>query len=362
MRLRLPVLAFGLLLVMSAVGLLVGAGDDPAAAAPGDDEGPVLTTRRYDVGHLLVTPGDYRFAFLMDMLEPSCCSYGGNLSLFGDSSCDSCESCGGGESKAVEALRDLIERTVRAEEPWESMGGRATLDFYEKYGMMMASTTEKGHQELSRVLDGLAAERAVTVMTTIEAVELDEKFVVDLYARGRFVARTDAEKQALSAAVKRTFVRTSLSGSSGQALSSNSGTPTSFIRDQEPVISDAVGTFDPEVSTMPNGLAVLVRPTLISNSGRLMLDYALCYARERAMRQMEHHVHMVGKQTRTTIDLPTFDCDQRAGTVALSLGCPTIIGGGTVPASLLSGEAEDKGTVELYYIATVRIIETEKKD
>lgn len=59
------------------------------------------------------------------------------------------------------------------------------------------------------------------------------------------------------------------------------------------------------------------------------------------------------------IDLPEFVCDQRGGTITLQLNTPTIVTGGTVPENLVSAKAEAGSVIQLYYIVTARLLESE---
>lgn len=80
----------------------------------------------------------------------------------------------------TERLRTLIERTVRSSEPWESMGGRATLDFYERSGLMLVSQTPDGHQKLQDLLENLRRERAIMINVESRFITVNDSFLNDV--------------------------------------------------------------------------------------------------------------------------------------------------------------------------------------
>ncbi|MBN1507780.1 MAG: hypothetical protein JW955_13095 [Sedimentisphaerales bacterium] len=55
---------------------------------------------------------------------------------------------------AEEHLRQLIERSVRSTEPWESMGGRATIDFTNS-GLMLIANADEAHRQIVALCKGL---------------------------------------------------------------------------------------------------------------------------------------------------------------------------------------------------------------
>ena len=99
---------------------------------------------------------------------------GGASTLFEDTTItDDAES-------GTQRLRDLIERTVRSTEPWESMGGRATLDFYERSGLMLVGQTADGHQKLQDLLGQLRRERAIMISIEARFVTVSDAFLNDV--------------------------------------------------------------------------------------------------------------------------------------------------------------------------------------
>ena len=341
MNTRRLVFAVGVSVALLLAGSLAGEDKLPVAE---EVDYPILVLKEYDVAALLAEVPQHSFAHLMDVGERRWEMGGGAVSLFSDEE---------EEPAAADRLRGLIERSVRAEEPWESMGGRATLDFYEQAGKLMVSATEAGHQQIRTLLARLTAEVTTTFVVTIQAVELDATFADGLYDRGEFVARTDGQKTALKAAVKKTFVRTTLSGLNRQRVDNNSGRASRLVSDAEPVVAESVAAWDPTITAIPGGLAVAVKPTGLPDGERVLLDYGICYARLREMRRVVVESAVPNTPpAKVAIHLPVFDCDQRAGTVALPLGCPTVVTGGTVPASLV--EDGRAGSVQLDYIVTVR--------
>jgi len=99
---------------------------------------------------------------------------GGGGGIFDDDDDDDDETIG------TELLQQLIERTVRSTEPWESMGGRATIEFYEKSGLMIVSQTADGHRKLSNLLDSLRRERAIMISVEARFITVTDAFLNDL--------------------------------------------------------------------------------------------------------------------------------------------------------------------------------------
>jgi general secretion pathway protein D len=77
-------------------------------------------------------------------------------------------------------LQQLLARTVRSTEPWESLGGRATIEFYEKSGLMIVSQTADGHRRLSDLLDSLRRERAIMVSIEARFITVADSFLNDV--------------------------------------------------------------------------------------------------------------------------------------------------------------------------------------
>jgi hypothetical protein len=267
----------------------------------------------------------------------------------------------GGGNPGTERLRSLIERTIHSEEPWESAGGRATLDFYERSGTLLVSQTPKGHAAVAALLARLNTERNRVLVITVKAVELDPTYRDALLDQGPLSARTDAEKKALAAAVKQVYARTSVSGADGQGLFCNAGALQSYMLDLQPIVAENALSFEPTIATIPNGLAVRLQPHLAAEGNAVNLDFVFCYARLKEMRQSEVQGTTGGDRPGTAkapFDLPTCDADQRAGTITIPLNCPTVIGGSTVSKRLVTGKDEDAGTkIELDYIVTVRMMQ-----
>lgn len=342
------VLLIALVTAALAARSLCGQADVEPQAVPK----PELSYRQYDISTLLQPAPDLRFPEFMDMGEPS---YGPPGSAF------QYDPLGGYAENGVERLRTMIERTVRSEEPWESMGGRASLDFYERSRTLIISQTPLGHALVSELLRKFLAERSRTVFITVQAVELDAAFRDELFDQGNLIARTDQEKARLRAAIKRTYARMTLSGSQGQSLCGNSGRIQSYMADLEPIVCECHVGWKMETQHIPNGLAVNVRPTVTPTGDAVRLDYLFCYARLKDMRRVAARMGeglAILPPMGATLDLPTCDADQRAGTVVLPLRSPAVIGGGTVPMRLVTGQADDTGVVELDYIVTVRMTQT----
>lgn len=359
MRSKLLVLIGGL----AAAALVVGSLTGQQQAAPQDDAAALenLPVKEYDVAPLLMPIPDWRgFAALMDMLSVERYGGGGGAGGSGGGGLFTDTTVSDPENSGTQRLRALIERLVRSEEPWESEGGRATLDFYERSGIMLISQTPKGHAAVADLLARLIAERTKTLVVTVRAVELDAAYRDSLLDQGPLVARTPEEKKALAAAVKQVYCRSMVSGANGQGLCNNVGEIQSYVNDLEPIVAESAISYDPMIETIPNGLAVRLRPQVAAVGDAVRLDYIFCYARLTEMRQSEIQGTSGGAEpgmAKAKFDLPTCDADQRAGTITLPLNCPTVIGGGTVPKRLVTGKDDDTGAAEVDYIVTVRLMQ-----
>lgn len=96
-----------------------------------------LPTRYYLIGSMLRA---VRHITSDSRIEASRIEGGGVGGLFTDGEAFEPEMYGS------ELLRTLIERMVRGDEPWESVGGRSTLEFHNK--AMIVSATEEMHQQV----------------------------------------------------------------------------------------------------------------------------------------------------------------------------------------------------------------------
>jgi len=362
MRTRQVVAAGTTLVAMAVVGFLalplMSQGRPAAAQGEAVQVGPPapeMITRMYDVRPLLEGHPDYGFAFLMRTEDEDPCILadsggGGAGALFAPVTPSQ-------ELTPAQHLKELIERLVNCEVGWQSAGGSGTLDIYMPWGEMIVKTTVAGHKQVAATLEAMAARNALTVVTTVQAVELDPQLADDLLARGSFAARTEDQKKALRAGIKRVFARTSLSGADGQTLSSNSGEPQTYIKDITPIVAESAIAHDPVIACVPNGLSARVRGRLLAD-GKAELNYSLCYARLTALRSSEFQGATEDALAKSPVELPATLSDQRAGTVRLDLGVPTVLPGGAVPLSLMTGKDADAGTtVQLDYIVTVRLLD-----
>jgi hypothetical protein len=62
---------------------------------------------------------------------------------------------GHGMQNGFEELQNYLERTVQSDEPWESMGGRASIAFFRPTGTMTIAQTVDGHRQVRQRLDAL---------------------------------------------------------------------------------------------------------------------------------------------------------------------------------------------------------------
>ena len=217
---------------------------------------------------------------------------------------------------------------------------------------MTVTQTAERHKQIELILGHLRSRYSQIVTVDVRAVELDDSFIEQAMAGQSMVARTGAQKAALKEAIKRTWHRTTLRGMVGQPLRSSSGQATRFVRDIEALVCEGAVLYS-TTSVMPGGLAVQVRTTPTASGSDIVVDYWLFYSRKLAMRQEILPTEADGQSRKHVLDLPTFICDQQAGTVTLPTDCPTIVAGGSVPAALVSEDRDAKGAVSLYYVLTL---------
>jgi hypothetical protein len=131
----------------------------------------------------------------------------------------------------------------------------------------------------------------------------------------------------------------------------------SYIANSQPVIAEQTVGSSPQIEALTDGLSAQVQAILSSDGRRATFDFRLIHARALAAREVKVQAATANQKAEATVELPTVVSDSQAGTVSVPLGSPMIVAGGTVPKSLLSGNGEDKGMIEVYYIATVRLVE-----
>lgn len=122
-------------------------------AAPTHGDLPV---RSYRVGDLMKQIPDAGATVprmnLSEALRQGGVGGGGAQSLFEDSATtDDAET-------AAERLKELVERTVRSDEPWKSMGGHATMEFDRTSGTLHVRQTPEGHRRLQELMGTLAGQ------------------------------------------------------------------------------------------------------------------------------------------------------------------------------------------------------------
>ena len=88
--------------------------------------------------------------------------------LFSDSSAPQDEDPG------IERLKTLIERTVRSSEPWESMGGRAAIEYDSETKSLIVQQTPDGQKKLEDLLENLRRE-----------LPMDQRLGGEVYESGR---------------------------------------------------------------------------------------------------------------------------------------------------------------------------------
>lgn len=260
------------------------------------------------------------------------------------------------ESQKAEELKSLIQRLVRPKEAWEESGGRSVIDFVTTRGLMFVYTTPDGHQQIKAIVESILPGQKKSLAIDIQIVELDKAALGDVPPAG-FVAASAEQKAALKKAVKTVHQTTSLTGADGQVLSNEKGTAKSYVSDTEPVVTEQTVSSDPSIDILTDGFSVQIQAILSSDAKRATLDFRLLQTRAIATRAAKVQAATSYQTTESTFELPTVVSDSQAGTVSLPLGSPMVVAGGTVPAGLLTGNAEDKGTTEVYYIATVRLVD-----
>lgn len=138
-----------------------------------------LPVRSYFVGDLITQVPNFgdtvpRMSITDALTQGGSGGGGGGVDLFEDTNTTE-----DGENGA-DRLRSLIERTVKSTEPWEALGGRATLDFYERSGLMLVSQTDDGHRNLQDLMDSLRRERAIMINVESRFVTVSDAFLNDV--------------------------------------------------------------------------------------------------------------------------------------------------------------------------------------
>lgn len=260
------------------------------------------------------------------------------------------------ESEKAEELKALIERLVHPKENWEEMGGRSVIEFVTSRGLMFVYTTPDGHEQIDAIVKAVLPGEKRSLAIDIQAVELDKAALGDVPPVG-FVAASAEQRAALKKAVKAVHQSASVTGADGQVLSTEKGTAASYIAGSEPVVAEQTVGSMPQIDTLTDGLSAQVQAVLSSDGKRATFDFRLIHARMIAAREVKVQAATTNQKAETTIELPTIISDSQAGTVNVPLGSPMIVAGGTVPMRLLTGNTDDTGTTEVYYIATVRMVE-----
>ena len=249
-------------------------------------------------------------------------------------------------------LEEVLRETILSARPGIFDDSDSLISFDNATGRMTVIQTAERHKQIELILRGLRSRYSRVVTVDVQAVELDDGFIERMMTGHPVSARTDKEKEALEKAIKQTWHRTTLRGMVGQPLRSSTGRATRFVRDIEAIEAEAGVGLDSVVSVMPGGLAVQATATPTAGGAALVVDYRLFYGRKLAMRQESVSAELAGRSEKYALDLPTFMCDQRAGTVTLPTDCPTIVAGATVPAALVSEDKSAAGAVSLYYVLT----------
>jgi len=163
-------------------------------------------------------------------------------------------------SKAAR-LMGFVQRFVRPKEPWESEGGRSKIDIMVDRGLMVVYTTPDGHTMIETLLERVVPAEKRNMVIDVRVVELDPA-ALGVEEPAGFVARTDAQKAALKKATTTVHARTSVSGTDGQVLSSEKGTATTYVADQEPVVAEAAVAWNPVISYLVYGAVLDVKATM----------------------------------------------------------------------------------------------------
>jgi hypothetical protein len=259
---------------------------------------------------------------------------------------------GGVAGDQAKHLQDLIEHAVKVKEPWESAGGRGTIGFAISRGLMFVYTIEEGHKQIATLLHQLIPGDKRNVFIDIQVVDLDRAALGDNTVG--FMAAADKDKAALKKAVRKVLFSAMLSGTDGQILSSEKGAQQNFVVSAIPVVADHSLGFTPTMDTTEEGLAAKVQASLSSDETKATFDFRLLLSRQVGIYQAKLEGVASYRTAEAVIDLPRIVRDAQAGTLLLPLDTPTIVAGGTVPQSLLTGLEADTAQTEIFYLVTVR--------
>jgi len=276
---------------------------------------------------------------------------GGGASIFDDADPDY---EGDAASKAAR-LMGFVERFVRPKEPWESEGGRSKIDIMVDRGLMVVYTTPDGHTMIETLLKRVVPAEKRNVVIDVRVVELD-RTALGVEEPAGFVAVTDPQKETLKKATTKVHARTSVSGTDSQVLSNEKGVATTYVADQEPVVAEAAVGFSARIERLTAGFAVQVQALLDTPGEKAMLDFRMILQRVLGTRTVKVQNAAGETAIEGIIELPTVIADSQAGTLTVPVGAPVVLTGGSVPNSLFTGEENDTDTVDIYYVATVRLM------
>jgi len=324
------------------------------------EAGPEL--RVYDVKAYFTRTPIYNFARVpgtdesaMAMAEQALFEgAGGRAGIFADADPDYERDAA---SKAAR-LMGFVQRFVRPKEPWETEGGRSKIDIMVDRGLMVVYTTPDGHTMIETLLNRVVPAEKRNMVIDIRVVELNAA-ALGVEEPAGFIARTDAQKATLKQATTKVHARTSVSGTDGQVLSNEKGAATTYVADQEPVVAEAAVGFAARIERLTAGFAVQVQALLDTPGEKAMLDFRMILQQVLGMRTVKVQNAAGETAIEGLIELPTVIADSQAGTLTLPVGCPVVLAGGGVPKSLFTGEENDTETVDIYYVATVRLMPVE---
>lgn len=270
----------------------------------------------------------------------------------------------GSRQMRQQLLREVLERSVRSQQPWEMMGGRATLDFSDPLGLMIVTQTEAGHDQVATLVAELR-KVMVPLAVDVRVVSLDPALLARCRESGRYVFAGRSEREELEAAVRTEKAHAMLHAMSGQRAWHTPGTQRAYLSDLEPVVPNIIASpaaeplaekeeqptnqgtrtrytygskgpspygIDPEISWLIEGLAADVQATVSDGGNEVHLVYRLQYAGKPSFSEQTERAGNFDAIIRERPALPELLLDECNGTTRVPLGAAVLVASGRIDA------------------------------
>jgi hypothetical protein len=244
-------------------------------------------------------------------------------------------------------VRCLLQRMARLGEPWDVIGGRATIGIYDNR-LMFVSQNEDGHRQVEALLQSLRQRPRPTLSIRVMVVELTDDYQRQLLLEPLPLAASAQQRQQLAAGISKVRHQVDLTARSGQSVAGSAGSRTGFVHAVEPVVAKSAVGYERCLWMGPTGLDCAVKAELEAESNQVNVSFRLSLVRLVAIEPAQGDL---------AVDKPKYAADIRAGDVRVPLNAAAIIGSSTVPALLVDPEAADeRATRQVYYLLMVNLL------